>query len=38
MYTTLIRAFSAMMLVIWHQEEHPAWKKVSGEVLVWLSV
>jgi len=24
--------------VVWHQEEHPALKKLSDEVLVWLSV
>jgi len=26
-----------MLLVGW-QEGHPAWKKLSGEVLAWLSV
>jgi len=30
-------AFSALMLLVGRQEEHPAWKKMSGEVLVWLS-
>jgi len=25
------------MLLIWHQEEHPACKKLSAEVLAWLS-
>ena len=24
--------------LVWHQEEHPTWKKLSDEVLVWLSV
>jgi len=31
-------AFSALTLLIGHQGEHPACKKVSGEVLVWLPV
>ena len=31
-------AFSALTLLVWHQEEHPACKKLSVEVLVWLSV
>jgi len=31
-------AFSALTLFIGHQEEHPACKKLSGEVLAWLSV
>jgi len=26
------------MLLVWWQEEHAACKKLSGEVLVWLSV
>jgi len=26
------------MLLVGHQEEHPACKKSSGEVLAWLSV
>jgi len=28
----------ALTLLVRHQEEHPACKKLSGEVLVWLSV
>ena len=31
-------AFSALTLLVWRQEGHPACKKLSGEVLVWLSV
>jgi len=31
-------AFSALMLLVGRQEGHPACKKQSGEVLVWLSV
>ena len=31
-------AFSASALLVGCQEEHPACKKLSGEVLVWLSV
>jgi len=31
-------AFSALTLLIGHQEEHPACKKLSDEVLAWLSV
>ena len=31
-------AFSALTLLVGQQEEHPACKKLSGEVLVWLSV
>jgi len=30
-------AFSALTLFVWHQEEHPACKKLSDEVLAWLS-
>jgi len=33
-----IVAFSALTLLVWRQEEHPACNKLSGEVLVWLSV
>jgi len=29
-------AFSALTLLVGRQEEHPAWKKLSDEVLVWL--
>jgi len=31
-------AFSALTLLVEHQEEHPAHKKLSDGVLVWLSV
>jgi len=31
-------AFSALTLLVEHQEEHPAYKKLSHEVLAWLSV
>ena len=31
-------AFSALMLLVGRQEGHPACKKLSGDVLVWLSV
>jgi len=31
-------AFSALTLLIWRQEGHPACKKLSGGVLAWLSV
>jgi len=31
-------AFSALTLLVGRQEEHPACKKPSGGVLVWLSV
>jgi len=31
-------AFSALTLLVGHQEEHPAFKKLSGGVLVLLSV
>ena len=30
-------AFSALMLLVGQQERHPACKKLSGGVLVWLS-
>ena len=33
-----IYAFSALMLLVGRQEGHPACKKLSGEVLAWLSV
>jgi len=33
-----IEAFSALILVAGRQEEHPASKKLSDEVLMWLSV
>ena len=31
-------SFSALSLLAGRQEEHPACKKLSDEVLVWLSV
>jgi len=31
-------AFSALTLLFGHQEEHPACKKLSDEVLAWLAV
>jgi len=31
-------AFSALTLLVGRQEGHPACKKMSGEVLAWLSV
>ena len=31
-------AFSVLMLLVGQQEGHPACKKLSGGVLVWLSV
>jgi len=34
----LIYAFSALTLLVGRQEGHPACKKLSGEVLAWLSV
>ena len=33
-----ITTFSALMLLVGWQEEHPAYKKLSGGVLAWLSV
>jgi len=32
------KAFSTLMLLVGWQEGHPACKKLSGGVLVWLSV
>jgi len=34
---TYMYAFSALTLLVGQQEEHPAHKKLSYEVLVWLS-
>jgi len=31
-------AFSVLTLLVGRQEGHPAFKKLSGEVLAWLSV
>jgi len=36
--TTNNYAFSALTLLVGHQEEHPEYKKLSDKVLVWLSV
>jgi len=35
---SVLCAFSALTLLVGRQEGHLACKKVSGEVLVWLSV
>jgi len=37
-YSHTALAFSALMLLVGRQEGHPACKKQSGGVLVWLSV
>jgi len=34
----MLLAFSALTLLVGRQEGHPACKKLSGEVLAWLSV
>jgi len=34
----IFSAFSALTLLVGRQEGHPACKKLSGGVLVWLSV
>ena len=36
--TSIHTAFSALTLLVGRQEGHPAWKKLSGGVLAWLSV
>ena len=36
--TASLTAFSALTLLVGRQEGHPACKKLSGAVLVWLSV
>jgi len=33
----LVHSFSALMLLVGRQEGHPACKKLSSEVLAWLS-
>jgi len=33
-----VLSFSALTLLVGRQEGHPACKKLSGEVLAWLSV
>jgi len=37
-YLSYLYAFSALTLLVGRQEEHPACKKLSDEVLTWLSV
>jgi len=37
-FSLWICAFSALTLLVGGQEDHPACKKLSGGVLVWLSV
>ena len=37
-FECLVHVFSALTLLVGWQEGHPACKKLSGEVLVWLSV
>ena len=37
-YTEVKQSFSALTLLFGCQEEHPACKKLSDEVLVWLSI
>ena len=37
-YSNQFSAFSALTLLVGWQEGHPACKKLSGDVLVWLSV
>jgi len=38
LYLLTYLAFSALTLLVGQQEGHPACKKLSGEVLAWLSV
>jgi len=38
MYDLVLMDFSALTLLVGQQEGHPACKKLSGEVLAWLSV
>ena len=37
-FCMLLIVFSALTLLVGHLEEHPAYKKLSDEVLAWLSV
>jgi len=37
-YDAEVITFSALTLLVGRQEGHPACKKLSGEVLAWLSV
>jgi len=36
--STTVHAFGALTLLVGRQEDHPACKKLSDEVLMWLSV
>ena len=38
MLSNFTTAVSALTLLVWRQEGHPACRKMSGAVLVWLSV
>jgi len=38
LYHQYVFAFSALTMLVGHQEEHPTCKKLSDEVLAWLSV
>jgi len=38
LFCTYLFAFSALTLLVRHQEEHPACTKLSDKVLVWFSV
>jgi len=38
MSQALFLVFSALTLLVWWQEGHPACKKLSGGALEWLSV
>jgi len=38
MVVVLASAFSALTLLVGRQEGHPAFKKLSGGMLAWLSV
>ena len=37
-YLVLLIAFSASTLLVGRQEGHPACKKLSGDVLAWISI
>jgi len=38
LFLSVSSAFSALSLLVGRQEEHPAYKNLSDEVLAWLSV
>ena len=38
LFFSALKSFSALTLLVGRQEGHPACKKLSGEVLAWLSV